>query len=167
MEIVIYWWQQVNYGGQNGTTCLVPQFICQITGPSEICPPRISLERSRTASLGVILQRANIWPILKVVWIHQHAKFQAIPYMHSAENSPKMQRHKILLYMQYVVIPKWIVKPIPPCGFTYPVHNDSLISSFQLCICRQGFPELTHSVMALLESWKAVVYQFHHKHLNT
>ena len=50
MEILIYWWQRVDYGEQDDTNCLVPQFSCYIKAPSEICPQRISMERSKTAS---------------------------------------------------------------------------------------------------------------------
>ena len=60
MEIVIYWRQRVDYGEQNDTTCLVPKFACCVTGPSEFFPQWFSIEHSRTASPGVVLQRANL-----------------------------------------------------------------------------------------------------------
>ena len=50
MGILIYRRQRVDYGEQEDTTCLVSQFTSYVAGPSEICPPRISMERSRTAS---------------------------------------------------------------------------------------------------------------------
>ena len=62
MEIVIYQRQRVDYGEQNDTTCLVPKFTCHVAGPSEICIKRISIERSRTASPGAVLQRARPGP---------------------------------------------------------------------------------------------------------
>ena len=59
MGILIYRRQRVDYGEQEDTTCLVSQFTSYVAGPSEICPPRISMERSRTASPVAVLQRAK------------------------------------------------------------------------------------------------------------
>ena len=59
VKCYIYWQQRVDYGEQDDTTCLVLQFTWYVAGPSEICPPRILMERSRTASLGAVLQRAS------------------------------------------------------------------------------------------------------------
>ena len=55
---VTYRRQRVDYGEQVDTTYLVPQFTCYVAGPSEIFPQRFSMERSRTASPGAVLQRA-------------------------------------------------------------------------------------------------------------
>ena len=62
MEILIYRRHGVDYGERNETNCLVPQFTCHVVGHSEIYARRISRERSRTASPGVVLQRASIMP---------------------------------------------------------------------------------------------------------
>ena len=59
VEILVYRRQRVDYGEQDDTSCLVPQFACYSAGPSEICPPRISREWSRTATPGAVLQRAK------------------------------------------------------------------------------------------------------------
>ena len=60
MEILIYRRQRVDYGEQSGTTCLVPKFTCCVAGPSEFCIQRFLIERSRAASPGAVLQRANV-----------------------------------------------------------------------------------------------------------
>ena len=39
-------------------TCLVPKFACCVAGPSEFFIQQFSIERSRTASPDVVLQRA-------------------------------------------------------------------------------------------------------------
>ena len=57
MEILIYRRQRVEYGELFDTTCFVPQFTCYVAGPSEISPPTISMDQSRTASPGAVLQR--------------------------------------------------------------------------------------------------------------
>ena len=59
MEIVIYRRQRVDYGEQNDTTFSVPKLAFCVTGPSEFFIQRFSIERSRTASPGAVLQRAN------------------------------------------------------------------------------------------------------------
>ena len=51
MEILIYRRQRVDYAEQDDVTCYV-------AGPLEICPQRISMEWSRAASPGAVLQRA-------------------------------------------------------------------------------------------------------------
>ena len=43
---------------QSDTTCLVPKFACCVAGPSEFFIQQFSIERSRTASPDVVLQRA-------------------------------------------------------------------------------------------------------------
>ena len=51
MEILIYRWQRVDNEEQDDTTCLMSQFTYS---------PRISMERSRTASPSAVLQRASV-----------------------------------------------------------------------------------------------------------
>ena len=61
MEIVIYRRQRVDHGEQSDTTYLVLKFAYCVVGPSEFFTQRFSIERSRTASPGAVLQRANLW----------------------------------------------------------------------------------------------------------
>ena len=62
MEIVIYRRQRVEYGEQDYTTCLVPQFACYAAGPSEIWPQRILREQSGTASQPRFFKRLRQYP---------------------------------------------------------------------------------------------------------
>ena len=59
MKIVIYRRQRVDFGEQSDTTCLVPKFACCVAGPSEFFIQRFSIESSRAASPGAVLQRAT------------------------------------------------------------------------------------------------------------
>ena len=68
MEIVIYRRQRVYYGEQSDITCLVPKFECCVAGPSDFFVQRFSIERSRTASPGAVLQRATMNHIYSKAW---------------------------------------------------------------------------------------------------
>ena len=76
LGIFIYWRHRVDYGEQDDTTCLVPQFTCYVVVPSEICPQRISMERSKTASPGAVLQRAMILFAINVIFLYETGPIQ-------------------------------------------------------------------------------------------
>ena len=80
MEIIIYRRQRVHYGEQNDATCLVPKFACCVPGPSQFFPQRFSIERSRTASPGAVLQRANVLLDLALIFMDNFVSCDSLWY---------------------------------------------------------------------------------------